>query len=143
MKPKFWFILAAITAVCALIIGLVMIFSTGTGPRGFVANTYQRAAHLDLGDDGRAYTSSKSPSLVSQEIVTHWRPVAQFADASGIYLRYSDDAVVIQPQQRGSVIRVMDDRDAYRRYHSHVGGFWAWGSPHGETFRGRGPGEGK
>ncbi|MCI2422779.1 DUF4247 domain-containing protein [Saccharopolyspora sp. K220] len=145
MKPKFWFVLAGAAAVLALIIGLVTIFSTGTGPRGYVANTYTRAAHLDLpGDsDNRAYTSTLLPSAVAYQISSKWRPQSQYTDSSGIYLRYSDDAVVIKPQAPGSVIHVMDVDHAYRRYHSHVGGFWGWGSPHGESFRGRGPGAGK
>jgi hypothetical protein len=145
MKPKFWFVLAGLAAVLALIIGLVTIFSTGTGPRGYVANSYTRAAHLDLsGDsDNRAYTSPKPPNVVAYEISSKWQPQSQYTDSSGIYLRYSGDAVVIKPQAPGSVIHVMDVDHAYRRYHSHVGGVWGWSSPHGESFRGRGPGAGK
>ncbi|MGI8309699.1 DUF4247 domain-containing protein [Saccharopolyspora sp. ASAGF58] len=145
MKPKFWFVLAAAAAVLALIIGLVAIFATGTGPRGYVANNYTRAAHLDLsGDsDNRAYTSPKPPTAVAAEITSKWRPQSQYTDSSGIYLRYSSDAVIIRPHSPGSVIHVMDADRAYRRYHSHVGGVWGWSSPHGESFRGRGPGAGK
>ncbi|MGW1677559.1 DUF4247 domain-containing protein [Saccharopolyspora sp. NPDC002376] len=145
MKPKFWFALAGVAAVLALIIGLVAVFSTGTSPRGYIANNYTRAANLDLsGDaDNRAYTSPKAPSAVAFEISKKWRPQSQYTDSSGIYLRYSDDAVVIKPHQRGSVIHVMDARHAYHRYHSHVGGVWGWSSPRGESFRGRGPGAGK
>ncbi|MEU6269624.1 DUF4247 domain-containing protein [Saccharopolyspora shandongensis] len=145
MKPRFWFVIAGAAAVLALVIGLVAIFSTGTGPHGYVAKNYTRAAHLDLpGDsDNRAYTSPKPPSVVAAEITSKWRPQSQYADSSGIYLRYSGDAVIIQPQALGSVIHLMDADRAYRRYHSHVGGVWGWSSPHGESFRGRGPGAGK
>ncbi|QUG99829.1 DUF4247 domain-containing protein [Saccharopolyspora erythraea] len=145
MKPRLWFLLGGICAVLALVIALVMIFSTGTGPRGYVSNHYQRAAHLDLrgDDDNRAYTSPLTPSVVSRDITSRWKPIAQAADTSGIYLRYKDDAVIVQPRDRGSVIHVMDVDHAYHRYHSHVGGTWGWIGTHGESFRGRGPGAGK
>lgn len=145
MKPKFWFVIAAITAVLALIIALVTIFSTGTGPRGYVANNYTRAAQLDIaGDnDNKAYTSTRAPSQVSAEVTDAWEPIAQRVDASGVYLRYSEDGVVIKPRGRGSVIHVMDVEEAYRHYHGVVGGYWGWTGTRGEAFRGRGPGAGK
>ncbi|GAA2790899.1 DUF4247 domain-containing protein [Saccharopolyspora taberi] len=145
MKPRLWFVLAGACALLALIIGLVVVLSSGTGPRGYVGNHYQRAAQLDLrgDDDNRAYTSPLPPSTVSRDITAKWKPVSQFADGSGIYLRYSDDAVVIQPRDLGSVIHVMDVDHAHRRYYSRVGSSWGWGSAHGEDFRGRGPGAGK
>ncbi|TWF92422.1 DUF4247 domain-containing protein [Saccharopolyspora dendranthemae] len=145
MKPRYWFVIAALAAVLALIVGLVMIFSTGSGPRGYVAHHYTRAAQLDIAgdDDNEAYTSPKPPSVVATEITRKWRPQSQSADSSGVYLRYSGDAVIIQPHQRGSVIHLMDADRAYRRYHSHVGHVWGWTSTHGESFRGRGPGAGK
>lgn len=145
MKPKFWFVLAGIGAVLALIIGLLVVFSHGSGPRGYVADKYQRAAHLDLSGDShnRAYTSTQAPAAVVAAITAKFRPAARHADGSGSYLRYSDDAVVVQPNDRGAVIHVLDVEDAYRRYHSHIGGFWGYTGTHGETFRGRGPGTGK
>lgn len=145
MKPKFWFLIAGMTAVLALVIALVTIFSTGTGVRGYVANHYTRAAQLDIrgDDDNRAYTSPKPPSKVSSEIASTWKPISQNADGSGIYLRYDKDAVIIQPRNNGSVIHVMELKEAYRHYHSTLVGFWGWGSPYGQSFRGRGPGSGK
>ncbi len=145
MKPKFWFVIAGMTAVLALIIALVTIFSSGTGVRGYVANHYTRATQLDHrgDDDNKAYTSFKEPSRVSREITSAWKPITQNTDGAGIYLRYDEDAVIIQPRKRGSVIHVMEVDKAYRHYHSHVGGFWGWGSPYGQSFRGRGPGSGK
>lgn len=70
MKPKFWFVIAGMAAVLALIIALVTIFSTGTGPRGYVANHYTRAAQLDKpgDDDNKAYTSSRKPSEVANAV---------------------------------------------------------------------------
>lgn len=145
MKPKHWFLVAGLAAALALIIALITILSTGTGPRGYVANHYTRAAELDIrgDDDNRAYTSAKPVTMVVREITAKWRPQSQTTDASGVYLRYSDDAVIVQPRQPGSVIHVMDADEAYRHYHSHVGHYWGWIGTHGESFRGRGPGAGK
>ena len=145
MKPKFWFVLAGVAALLALVLAIVAIASTGSSVRSYVADHYTRAAHLDEPGNARnaAYTSPKRPSEVAQEITARWRPQSRYTDSTGIYLRYPDDAVVIRPYQSGSVIHVLDDDYAYRRYHSHVGGFWGWSSPHGETFRGGGPGAGK
>ncbi|RCW40130.1 uncharacterized protein DUF4247 [Halopolyspora algeriensis] len=145
MKPRFWFVIAAMAAALALIIALVSIFSTGTGPRSYVAKNYTRAAHLDIrgDDDNRAYTSRKAPSVVSREITSAWDPIAQRVEGSGVYLRYADDGVIIQPRRDGSVIHVMEIDEAYRHYHGVVAGFWGWSSPRGEDFRGRGPGSGK
>lgn len=145
MKPKHWFLVAGLAAALALIIALITILSTGTGPRGYVANHYTRAAELDIrgDDDNRAYTSAKPVTAVVREITSKWRPQSQTTDASGVYLRYSDDAVIVRPRQPGSVIHVMDADEAYRRYHGHVGHYWGWIGTHGESFRGRGPGAGK
>ncbi|WP_243791295.1 DUF4247 domain-containing protein [Saccharopolyspora gloriosae] len=145
MKRSFWFILAGIVVVLALIIALVAIFSGGSGPRGYASGHYQRASSLDIrGDsDNKAYTSPKPVPVVARDITSRWRPQAQQTDASGVYLRYSDDAVIIQPRGTGSVIHVMDVDRAYRHYHSHVGGAWGWIGTRGDTFRGGGPGTGK
>ncbi len=145
MKPKFWFVIAAMTAVLALLVALVTIFSTGSGPRGFVANHYTRAAQLDIrgDDDNEAYTSTKAPSKVTAVITSAWEPITQHTDASGVYLRYSDDGVIIRPRGRGSVIHVMEIDDAYRHFHGVVAGYWGWTGTRGEAFRGRGPGAGK
>lgn len=145
MKPKFWFVIAGMVAVLALLIALMSIFSTGTGPRSYVAKNYTRAEQLDIrgDDDNKAYTSRKAPSVVSREITSTWEPIAQRVEGSGIYLRYNDDGVIIQPRRNGSVIHVMEIEQAYRHYHGVVGGFWGWTGPYGQNFRGRGPGSGK
>ncbi len=62
-------------------------------------------------------------------------------DASGVYLRYADDAIVILPAAVGSLILVEKVDSAYRRHHSHVGNYWGWGR--GTSLRGGGPGSGK
>ena len=145
MKPKFMILIAGIAAVLALIIGLAAIFGVGSGPRGFVDDRYERATHLDLrGDnDNRAYTSPKPPNAVAGEVTAKFRPRSQHTDDSGIYLRYSDDAVVIRPHTIGSVIHVLDVDEAYRHYHTFIGGGWGYVGTAGDSFRGRGPGSGK
>ncbi|ASU77260.1 DUF4247 domain-containing protein [Actinopolyspora erythraea] len=145
MKPKFWFVIAGMTAVLALLIAMVTIFSTGTGPRAYVAKNYTRAVHLDKpgDDDNKAYTSRLKPSTVVDDITDSWEPISQYARGSGVYLRYSEDAVIVQPRDRGSVIHVMELDEAYNHYHHVVGGVWGWGGPRGQTFRGGGPGSGK
>ncbi|GAB3282530.1 DUF4247 domain-containing protein [Parasphingorhabdus pacifica] len=145
MKPKFMFLIAGIAGVLALIIAIVAISSFDSGPRGYVADRYERAAHLDLrGDsDNRAYTSPRPPQVVEREITAKFRPRSQFTEAASIYLRYEDDAVVIKPRSAGSVIHVLDDDEAYRRYGTIIGGRWGPIGGYGETFRGRGPGFGK
>ncbi|MGX7825609.1 DUF4247 domain-containing protein [Actinokineospora sp. 24-640] len=140
-QPKTWFWIAGVFTLIAGIIAVVMV-ARGTSVRDHVADTYSRASNLDQ-DEETAYTSSALPSVVTAGIVGAWKPVAQYADASGVYLRYNDDMVLVRPHNGGSVIRVDDVDRAYRRHHSHVGGQWGWTSGHGESFRGRGPGAGK
>lgn len=140
-KPRFWFWMAGILAAIAGVIAIAM-FARGTTVRDYVDNTYTRAANLDRGEE-IAFTSTQAPTLVAANIAGKWKPVSQYADASGVYLRYNDDMVLVRPQGKGSVIRVDDVERAYRTYHSSVGGHWGWTSGHGESFRGRGPGAGK
>lgn len=140
MSGKFWFVIAGVLTLIGGIMAVNLFAFSGMSPRGYVAQEYTRTG----GDDDRAtYTSAHSPSRVAADIVDEWRPVSQYVDGSGIYLRYSDDAIVITPRTPGSQIEVMDDDRAYRAYYGFLGGAWGWSSPHGESFRGRGPGSGK
>lgn len=144
MRSRYWFILAGVAAVFALILGMTTAFSTGLSPRSYVDHTYARAAHLDPpGRDSRAYTSRNDPTRVAADISDNWRPQNRYADGSGIYLRYSDDAIVVKPRDGGSLIEVMTARRAYNHYPGVVAGFWGWGGAYGESFRGHGPGVGK
>lgn len=140
MSGKFWFVVAGVLVVIGGILALNMFVFSGMSPRGYVAKEFTRTS--GNGDDV-TYTSSQSPSRVADMIADEWRPVTQYVDDSGIYLRYSDDAIIITPRRPGSLIRVMDDDRAYRTYYYFLGGSWGWSSPHGESFRGRGPGSGK
>lgn len=136
--------LFVIAGMLALVGVLVAGFATLYGnfsPRGFVADNYARSAADDIDDDALAYTSDKAPSKVAEELTGAWEPADQYVDASGVYLRYADDAVVILPLAAGSLILVEKLRTAYPRYHGAVGGFWGWGR--GASLRGGGPGTGK
>ncbi|MBC6447097.1 DUF4247 domain-containing protein [Actinokineospora sp. HBU206404] len=133
--------MAGIFGAIAAVIAIAML-ARGTTVRDYVDNTYARAANLDRGEE-IAFTSPQTPTLVAANIAGQWKPVSQYADASGVYLRYNDDMVLVRPQGKGSVIRIDDVERAYRTYHSSVGGHWGWTSGHGESFRGRGPGAGK
>ncbi|GAB2735634.1 hypothetical protein GCM10027174_05760 [Salinifilum aidingensis] len=144
MKPGCWFTIAGIAGVFALILGLTTAFSTGLSPRSYVQHNYARAERMDPpGRNSRAYTSPQPPTQVAADISDHWRPQNRYADGSGIYLRYPDDAIVVKPRGRGSRIDVMDARRAYHHYYGIIGGAWGWNSTYGESFRGRGPGVGK
>jgi hypothetical protein len=125
-------------AVVAGIIAVIMLLG-GTSVRDHVDGNYARAAAMDQDGDA-AYTSALAPSVVTAAIVGAWKPVSQYADTSGVYLRYNDDLIYVRPEGKGSVIRVDDVDRGYRRYYSHVGGVWGVSSGHGESFRGRGPG---
>jgi len=136
-----WFLAAGALALVAV---LVAVFSVGYGnfsPRGYVEDHYNRSVADDIGDDAKAYTSKKVPSEVARELTDAWEPADEYVDASGVYLRYADDAVVILPLAVGSLILVEQVRTAFPRYYSVVGGFWGWGR--GTSLRGGGPGEGK
>ncbi|MGH3452123.1 MAG: DUF4247 domain-containing protein [Haloechinothrix sp.] len=143
MKPKLWFVVGGVLLVIGMIIALNVFVFSGTSAASYVAKQFTRDSSQQYGNDVRAYTSSKKPTEVVAMIVDEWRPISQSVDGSGVYLRYSDDAIVIRPRGSGSLILVMDDDRAYRTYYGHVGGVWGWTSTHGESFRGRGPGVGK
>ncbi|HEX6967575.1 MAG TPA: DUF4247 domain-containing protein [Micromonosporaceae bacterium] len=141
MSYRRWFTLGAVIAVVG---GLVLAFGLLYGsfsPRGYVADRFTRAAEYDIGDKALAYTSTLPPSEVAEQVTRAWQPADQYVDASGIYLRYDDDSVVIRPIAAGSLILVERVVTAYPRYYHTVGNAWGWGR--GTTVRGGGPGSGK
>ncbi len=141
-KKNRLFFIAAILAALGLILTLAVIFAPGgRNPADYVAQHYTRAAELDR-NGGRAYTSSRPPRTVSEEITDVWRPADYYADAVGIFLRYSNDVIVIFPRGAGSLIMIYDPDRAYRLYHSHIGSHWGWSSGV-DSVRGGGPGAGK
>lgn len=141
MKYRRLFVLGVMFAlVGGLFAGFGLLYGNFS-PRGYVADKFTRAPQYDIGDDAIAYTSSQAPSQVADQITSAWRPADQYVDASGIYLRYEDDSVVILPLAKGSVILLEPVATAYPRYYNTVGNAWGWGR--GTTVRGGGPGFGK
>lgn len=143
MKPKLWFLVGGVLVVIGVIVAANLFFFSGTSAASYVDNKFDRDTSREYDGDVRAYRSDKPPTKVSAIIVDEWDPLSQYADGSGIYLRYPDDAIVIQPDGSGSLILVMDDERAYRTYFPIIGGVWGWTSTHGGSFRGGGPGAGK
>jgi hypothetical protein len=135
-----WFV-AGVAAFIGVVIALFGAFSGDYSPRQYVAANFTRYPAGDLGPDARAYTSPLPPSLVAQRIAEAWAPADEYADGSGVYLRYSKDTVVIKPRAGGSLILVEGLRTAYPRYHGAVGNYWGWGREN--SLRGGGPGAGK
>jgi hypothetical protein len=137
-----WFVIGVGLALVGALVAGVGIFTGSFSPRGYVSDNFTRAAARDLGGDALAYTSGKVPSEVADQITDVWAPADRYVDASGVYLRYDDDSVVILPLAAvGSLILVENMRTAYPRYYGTVGGYWGWGR--GTSIRGGGPGAGK
>lgn len=141
MTYRRWFVVGAAVAVVGALLAAFAIFYGNFSPRGYVQDRYNRAAGRDIGGQAVAYTSTKTPSQVAEEVTAAWQPADQYVDGSGVYLRYDDDSVVILPIAAGSVILLERMTTAYPRYHSTVGSHWGWGR--GSTVRGGGPGAGK
>src|SRR5206468_242726 len=80
-----------------------------------------------------AFTSTQAPSLVAQQVRGAWKPANDYADATGVYLRYARDAVTIFPLATGSLIMVEESSRAYRRYYSTVGSSWGYTAGRGES----------
>jgi hypothetical protein len=141
MTYRRWFIVGAAFALVGSLVAGFAIFYGNFSPRGYVQDHYSRAATRDIGSQAIAYRSDKAPSAVARDVTRHWRPADQYVDASGVYLRYDDDSVVILPLAGGSLILLEKLTTAHGRYHSTVGNAWGWGR--GVTVRGGGPGAGK
>lgn len=142
---KHWYLIigGGVLAVVVAVMAISFYGVTGTSPAAYVAKHYSPAAQSLARADARTFTSPKQPTEVTADIANRWKPISQYADGSGVYLRYAEDAVVVQPRGTGSLIMVMDARRAYHAFYGFVGGGWGWSSPQGESFRGRGPGTGK
>ncbi|MFI6821227.1 DUF4247 domain-containing protein [Micromonospora sp. NPDC050187] len=141
MTYRRWFVVGAAFAVIGVLVAAFAIFYGNFSPRGYVEDRYTRATSQDIGRDAIAYTSTKRPSEVADEVTDAWKPADQYVDGSGVYLRYDDDSVVILPVAAGSLILLERVSTAYPRYHSTVGNSWGWGR--GSSVRGGGPGSGK
>ncbi|MEU5903630.1 DUF4247 domain-containing protein [Micromonospora sp. NPDC047467] len=141
MTYRRWIVMGMAVAVVGVLVAGFAIVNGTFSPRDYVQDRYTRAASRDIGRQAIAYTSSKSPTQVANDLTDAWRPADRYVDGSGVYLRYDDDSVVILPIAAGSVILLENMSTAYPRYHSIVGSYWGWGR--GSTVRGGGPGSGK
>ncbi|GAB3978008.1 DUF4247 domain-containing protein [Plantactinospora veratri] len=141
MTYRRWFVVGGAFALVGALVAGFAIFYGNFSPRGYVQDRYARAAAQDIGRDATAYRSDKSPTVVADEITGAWRPADRYVDASGVYLRYDEDSVVILPLAGGSLILLERLVTAYPRYSSTVGNAWGWGR--GSSVRGGGPGAGK
>ncbi|WP_432972784.1 DUF4247 domain-containing protein [Dactylosporangium sp. CA-233914] len=140
---RIWYLVAGCLGAVGLLIGGITVFSGSFSPRSYVSQHYQRAAVRDIGTEARAYTSTKSPTRVADEISRAWSPAGRYADGTGVYLRYSEDSIVLKPSGTGTLILVEALRTAYRRYSGTVGGSGWVGRGDGISSRGGGPGSGK
>lgn len=131
---------AAVSLLGVLVAGYGLVAGTFSAS-SYVRGHYARATGHDIGRQAIAYTSSLAPSRVTQDVTRAFRPSDRYADATGTYLRYGNDSVVIRPLGTGSVILLENMNTAYSRYHSTVGSAWGWSR--GNTSRGGGPGAGK
>lgn len=140
MTYRKWLLAGGALAVIGVLVAGVAVFTGSFSPRGYVADTYRRSAADDIDRDAVAYRSSRPPSQVAKQITEAWKPAERYVDGSGVYLRYDDDAVVVKPAGRGSLILVEKMTTAYPRYSGVVGGYWGWSRG---SVRGGGPGAGK
>lgn len=131
-----------IAAVVLIVLGLVGFGATAFGSssvRGFVKDTYERAGSEDGVD---RYRSKKPPLEVAKEIVDAQKPADRRVTPEGVFLRYRNDYVGVEPDGGGSKILVADEKRGYGLFFPYVGGFWGRASGRGEGFRGGGPGGG-
>jgi hypothetical protein len=115
--------------VAALLVSAVAVggwaLSTGdSSPRGHIAGRYPRTPAADAGPQAHAYATPLAASRVAAALTGAWRPAARHIDATGIYLRYTDDIVVIRPGAGGTLILVEPTATAYPRYSAQLGGAW-------------------
>jgi len=135
-------IVAAVLGVLGVGLSAVGFANSAFSPRSYVSSHYTRANRYDIGRDALAYTTARSPALVSRDLGRAWRPTNQYSDTSGYYLRYGDDSVVVRAQGVGSLILLEKMRTANTRYAPIIGNNWHYDSRQ-STSRGGGPGAGK
>jgi hypothetical protein len=140
VTPGRWFILAVALGIFGGLYCGVALFSRSFSIRQYIDASYTREPARDIGSDAMAYTSHRVPSRVANEIAAEWEPVDRYVDGSGVYLRYSNDAVAVLPLADGSLILVEALRTAYPRYYPILGSHWQTRDVSG--FRGGGPGAG-
>lgn len=130
-----------------VLVGLIAVVAVGSSRgsvRGYVGDNYQ-LVRATSGTANGEYKSTKTPSVVADEIAGRWKPAQRHLDPSGHFLRYRDTMVVVAAAAAGggSQIHVDDERRGYARWYPYIGGYWGTFSGSGEGFRGGGPGAGK
>ncbi|ONM50067.1 DUF4247 domain-containing protein [Nocardia donostiensis] len=145
MSRRFIWVAVAVGTVVAAVIAAIVIF-TRSGydePDDFIADTYTRAPSLDQPNNGRAYTATRVPKAVADEITAAVAALDRRTTGNLIYLQYREHIIAISPHSGGTKILVDDYRTGHRRHRHHTSAFgWAAGSP-GDDFRGGGSSDGK
>lgn len=131
-------LVAAAIGGVGLIVLMFAIFGGG-GVRSYLADNFHRQS---ANGDSIVYTTSAKPKAVYEQIRKARPPSDTQFDASGYFMRYSDDIVAITADGSGSRIYIDDERRGYAHWIGYVGGTWGTGGS-GESFRGGGPGGGK
>jgi hypothetical protein len=137
------FIIAAVLGVVGAGASIFGISKAAFSPRSYVSQHYTRASRYDIGRDAIAYTSARSPALVSSEITRAWRPSNRYDNGGAAYLRYGDDSVVVKAAAAGGALILIEKmRTANTRYVPIIGNSWNY-STRQNSNRGGGSGTGK
>ncbi|WP_280422367.1 DUF4247 domain-containing protein [Nocardia carnea] len=141
MSRKSW-VIAAVCAILSIALsGCGSDDDDGPGARSYIGSHYTRAAKLDEANNGMAYTATKQPGAVADEITKAARPLDRRSSGPMTFLQYRDDIIAISPNGTGAKVLVDDYRNGHRRHHTYVSAF-GWPSDN-SSFRGGGSGEGK
>ncbi|MFN2539607.1 MAG: DUF4247 domain-containing protein [Mycobacteriales bacterium] len=133
-------VLAALLAVGCVLGTLALL--RGGSPRGWLLTHFRQESH-DRSTGTYVLVSDVGVTATTNRVRSHWKPAQEVVDPTGVFLRYHDLIVSVQPRAAGgSWIYVDDERHGYTHWYGHVGGDWGIGSPVGGT-RGGGPGGGK
>lgn len=133
-------VLAGLLAL-ACVIGFVSLLRGGN-PRDWLREKYPQSSH-DPATGSYVLLSDEGVTQTAKRVREAWKPAQQVVDPSGVFLRYQDLIVAIQPRAGGGSTLTLDDEEhGYTHWYGHVGGVWGVGSPVSGT-RGGGPGSGK
>jgi len=140
-KKIIWFVVI-IAVVGGIVAACAISASANQSPDAFIERTYTRAPSLDE-DQIDAFTSSKTPEAVANEIAAQSKPVDRRTGSDGsIWFQYSDDIVAMFPYNGGTKIMADDYDRVHRHYYAFVGGWWSSSPPGGGWGRGGGSGGG-
>lgn len=133
-------VLAALVALGALV-GMGTLLHGGN-PRDWLRQHYAQVSH-DPATGSYTLRSDQGVTQTAKRIRSAWKPAQELVEPTGVFLRYHDLIVAIQPRTGGgSTVTLDDEQHGYAHWYGHVGGSWGVGSPVSGT-RGGGPGSGK